>query len=1132
MTVITRSNSPYKVSNGVTDTGDVVSSGGRMIVLAGGTADLTTINSGGTETVFGTNTSAAILQGGHAVISTDGTDSGTVISTGGQEVIVGGGQATNISVGGQAVVSSGGVLLDAIIEGGGTASVFGVGRDANAVVGSGGVLRILAGGLATGDTIDNGGTIVVSPHGNADATEIDEGGSAIVAGAGTLSLQAFSDPAYLSNSGTVDVADGAGLTLNGHVLNAGAIDLLDSSTGATLDIAGDVVLSGGGSVNLLGSNEQNLIQASNPGDTLTNVDDKITGSGLIGENNLILINDGIIDGNKPNGGLSIEGSADNFGTIEATASGSLALFEIGLTNDKTIAAIGAGAVIDVVEATLNNGPSGVVEALGSGADVILQSASMTGGAFRASGSLAIADFEASIISGAILSTAAGAVIAAGGGTTDSIDNVTIAPGSVLFVVQNTSLTLSGVIANSGGISAGGNESFDISGDVSLAGGGKLVLLPIGDVSIEGMGSAVLTNIGNTIAGAGVIGDGTTDLSLINSAVIDANTSSPLTLEPHQVDNFGKLEGTASGGLVISCYLENSGGKIEALGAEAKVLVSDSVSGGIVGASGAGAEVVLAGAEILDGTLQASNGGAIVVESGGEGTLADEINGGLVEVANLGTLAFSGEFFTNNGTVKLLGSNTALLEIVSDLTLSGSGTLDLAPVGNGFNRIAAGNPNVTLTNDSHIVGAGYIGAGSDNLILVNNEIILGNGADGLIIAGSGTDINYGTIESTEPINAFSMAGGILIGADFINFGKIEAVGARAAMLIDQAITNSGSGIVFATGPAVEIELYSATISGGTVETAGGAAIVTNGGPATIASATIATGSLLEVTSSGSLAVDGGTLGRGGVIGVTSGSTLMLTSVTVSAGATVKVADGSEAFVIDGTIGANALVETQSGGTAIVAGAVTNSGTLYAAASGSLLEFEFAEVTGGLTEIGNGSAVIFGGEAVAFVAGGTGVLELLDKAGDTVNYSGRISGFGQNTHQVIDLINVTSAADITFRYISSTANNTSGFIAVSSGSTTVADITLVGHYTSKSFVLRADSSGDVEIVDPPVTLAGGIVTSLAATATTASLINTTAASNAALFGSYMAALFAATEGGIDTPTENGAGNQVVLAHPHAG
>jgi hypothetical protein len=203
----------------------------------------------------------------------------------------------------------------------------------------------------------------------------------------------------------------------------------------------------------------------------------------------------------------------------------------------------------------------------------------------------------------------------------------------------------------------------------------------------------------------------------------------------------------------------------------------------------------------------------------------------------------------------------------------------------------------------------------------------------------------------------------------------------------------------------------------------------------------------------------------------------------------VSSGGTAIVSGGTVGVGALVETLSGGTAIVSGTVTNSGTLFASGSGSLLEIaNGAVVSGGVVKVGNGVVDIQGSsnENVTFQAGGSGGLEL----DDATAYTGKVSGFGvsggsshADHNQYIDLTSVTSGAGVTFSYTSANTSNTSGTLTVSSGGTLVADITLVGTYTSANFHISSGSGGTVEITDPtvveqqpgnaPATIAGGTV-----------------------------------------------------------
>ena len=56
----------------------------------------------------------------------------------------------------------------------------------------------------------------------------------------------------------------------------------------------------------------------------------------------------------------------------------------------------------------------------------------------------------------------------------------------------------------------------------------------------------------------------------------------------------------------------------------------------------------------------------------------------------------------------------------------------------------------------------------------------------------------------------------------------------------------------------------------------------------------------------------------------------------------------------------MIETASGGTAIVSGSLVNSGTLFASASGGLVEIAGgAVVSGGVVEVGNGIVDVLSG-----------------------------------------------------------------------------------------------------------------------------------------------------------------------------
>ena len=193
------------------------------------------------------------------------------LKSGGTEIVSGGGVAsdTNVSSGGALVVSSGGTADPSTIFSGGSETVSAGGTDLGAQV-AGGRLSVLSGGTAVGGAISSGGTEIVSGHGfDASATvfgaasSLSSGGSAVditIASGGTAinsvggsfdAAVSATDFGTLINSGAVNVQNGATLTVGAAALNnAGSINLLGTFSATELLIEQNVILSGGGTVNV------------------------------------------------------------------------------------------------------------------------------------------------------------------------------------------------------------------------------------------------------------------------------------------------------------------------------------------------------------------------------------------------------------------------------------------------------------------------------------------------------------------------------------------------------------------------------------------------------------------------------------------------------------------------------------------------------------------------------------------------------------------------------------------------------------------------------------------------------------------------------------------------------------------
>jgi autotransporter passenger strand-loop-strand repeat protein len=311
--------------------------------------------------------------------------------------------------------------------------------------------------------------------------------------------------------------------------------------------------------------------------------------------------------------------------------------------------------------------------------------------------------------------------------------------------------------------------------------------------------------------------------------------------------------------------------------------------------------------------------------------------------------------------------------------------------------------------------------------------------------------------------------------------------------------------------------------GTTIGSGGTEFVSGG---TDFSADVKSGGVLQVRAGGSAIVAAVESG-GEMIVFSGGSGIGLTvasggSGIVSAGGVIVLTGGGTSE-IDGLLVNSGAVLANSG-TLLVSGGVVNSGdSLFASGAGSLI-YVFGAVTG-VTKIGNGVVDFEGssGENVTFLANGSGGLVLADSVADPTAYAGRISGFGGANHankfQFIDLASVTSNASVSVSYVPF-ASHTSGTLFVSSGGSTVAEITFLGSgYVTSNFHITSGAGGTVEITDPLAAQAQGGIAFGAATTLAYSQnggktdVSLTAAHGAhaaviALLGNYMAATFVTT------------------------
>jgi autotransporter passenger strand-loop-strand repeat protein len=145
--IVTSANSPYYVSGGQIDTGDIVDGGGSMYVLAGGIAQSTTVNAGGVE-----------------YVTTNGTDTDATLS-GGEENVAGLASNATVDNGGEQVVAASGTATGTMINADGYQDVYGIAD--NTTIGNGGEQVVFDSGTVNNTTISGGGTEYVASGGHA-----------------------------------------------------------------------------------------------------------------------------------------------------------------------------------------------------------------------------------------------------------------------------------------------------------------------------------------------------------------------------------------------------------------------------------------------------------------------------------------------------------------------------------------------------------------------------------------------------------------------------------------------------------------------------------------------------------------------------------------------------------------------------------------------------------------------------------------------------------------------------------------------------------------------------------------------------------------------------------------------------
>ncbi|MGA9897112.1 MAG: choice-of-anchor D domain-containing protein [Terriglobales bacterium] len=715
----------------------------------------------------------------------------------------------------------------------------------------------------------------------------------------TITLDGSTGQGSLTIAGTFVGANGSSTVLKGTINNTGAIQVNETANNTFLSMATpSVSLTGAGTVTLSTGGPGGTAIINQDGGTLTNVNNTLQGSGVIGSNGLSVTNQGTINANMPTqGALTLNPSGfTNQGLLEATLGGTLVLSNSTITNGTgTIKVNGASSAVQFVNGAVIQG--GTLASINNG--ILTNPSTITLDGSSAQGSLTIA----------------GTYVGANGSTT----------------------LLKGTIVNTGAIQlneTANNTFLSMATPVSLTGGGTVTLSTggPGGTPIINQSGGTLTNVNNTLQGAGVIGSN--GLSVTNQGTIDANlpVQGALTLNPGGFANQGLLEATAGATLVLSnSTISNGAGTIEVNGTTSTVQFVNA-------------------AVIQGGTLATANGGTLTIPGGNSITLDGSTAQGVLNIAGTyvganGSTTFLKGTISNTGAIQLNETaNNTFLSMASPVSLTGNGTVTLSTGGPGGTAII-NQSGGTLTNVSNILqGSGVIG--SNGLTVVNQGTI---NASGSVTLNPSTLTNQGVLEATG-------SGLLQVSTTVANAGgSIVANGAAAAVQFSNGLTVQGGTLSGISGGFVgSFSRNTLTLDGtaSAVSVPSGGAYTVGDNSTTVIAGTINNNGTVLLDSIESATVlsapNGVTLTGGGAVMMTNGANTITGTSLGNAG---NIILDSEAFNVTSYVQNAGLFQVTAGGSASTVTFSLNGGV--AQVDGTLVASSALNVAGAGTLSGDGT-----------------------------------------------------------------------------------------------------------------------------------------------------------------------------------
>ncbi len=542
------------------------------------------------------------------------------------------------------------------------------------VTADGGTVDVDGNSSISGGTIDaiNGGVLELSSNGRLEGkantvVTVGNGSSLEVTTAGTNVLDAAvtfeaGSTGQLNNAASVTVRDDI-------VFQTGSIfSLLGTSFATSMLIDGAAVFAGGGLIDM-SSGATNRIEGANANDVLTLDNVAIEGRGLIGVNDLEIINQNgsRIEANVNNADLRIDANANgvtNSSILKASNNGTLEI------RNSTVNNTGGQILADGGTIDINNSPitNGNVDAINGGTIEIRTNGQILGG------NLTTIDIE----SGSQLRAAsAGNNVIRATLNNNNGGEVFIQNAADLIIESST-----GIITNSGTIQfdpviSSTTELIVSGGEVDIGGQGTIDLGANNTASVISSASGGSLKTDNTIVGAGSI-------------------SAKTTLDP-----LGIVDATLSAGIRFSGASDHVNNGLIRVSSGSRIDVDDPISG-------TGAWEINDG--LLDATQAITTTGNISVTGAGELQFTQGITG------NDLTLGPNSILDVNGGDVTLTGDLSFAMTDEADWDWAAGSALEMLG-----SDLEIGGEDFGIDPDNHVGDPiGFV----DNFDL--NELIIGPG----------------------------------------------------------------------------------------------------------------------------------------------------------------------------------------------------------------------------------------------------------------------------------------------------------------------------------------------------------------------------------------------------------------------